>query len=56
MRAVIKIASARKKFSQSELDCFRRIVNVLHSHDLSACIKVKDKVDTVYNARLKVLS
>jgi len=56
MRAVIKIASASKDFSKSDRDCFRRIINVLHSHNLSACIKVKDKVDTVYNARLKVLS
>ena len=46
MRAVIKIASADKNFSKSELDCFRRIINVLHSHNLSACIKFKDKVPT----------
>lgn len=56
MKAVIKIVTAHKQFTPGELDCFRRILNVLHSRDLSAVLIIKEKVKTTFtvNSHLKL--
>lgn len=48
MKASIKIVTAQKNFSQSDLDTFRRILNVLREHDLSVRLTIKKKVTTDY--------
>ena len=43
MKAIIKIVTAQKEFSKEDLDCFRRMLNVLHDHHLSARLDIKKK-------------
>jgi len=57
MRAVIKIVTAQKEFSKADLDVFRRILNVLHAHDLSAVLEIrkKSKEQISYNVKLRLV-
>jgi hypothetical protein len=43
MKAIIKILTANKEFSKEDMDSFRRILNVLHEHHLSASLEIKKK-------------
>lgn len=54
MKALIKIAKA-SKFTPQDLDIFRRVLNVLQAHDLSANLEIKTKVVHALNSRLKVV-
>jgi len=44
MKAVIKIVTADKEFSQDQKDILRRISNVLMEHNLSVSVILKKKV------------
>lgn len=48
MKAIIKILTAQKEFSKNDLDVFRRILNVLSSHDLAARLIIKKKIKQSY--------
>jgi len=43
MKAVIRIVTAQKQFSKEDMDSFRRILNVLYAHHLSARLEIKKK-------------
>lgn len=55
MKAIIKIVTAQKQFSSQDLDVFRRMLNVLHEHDLAASLTMtkKTKVQFDYNTKLR---
>lgn len=59
MKAIIKIVTANKEFSKEDLDCFRRMLNVLYAHKLSARLEIKKKTEiqsyTVVHAKLKAV-
>jgi|GEM_PF-5553299 len=58
MKATIKIVTARKEFTKSDMDAFRRILNVLHEHNLSARLSIKEKTKsqiTTYKPKLKAI-
>ena len=44
MKAVIKILTADKEFSQDQKDILRRVSNVLMEHNLSVSVILKKKV------------
>lgn len=55
-KATIKIASASKTFSQADLDCFRRLLNVLEDHQLSVRLNIKEvKSYKLENSKLKIV-
>jgi len=41
MKAIIKILTAEKRFSEDQKTVMRRVINVLAEHNLSACIFLK---------------
>jgi len=41
-KAKIKIVSISKEFSKEDLDCFRRMLNVLEHHNLVAELQIKE--------------
>jgi len=58
MKATIKIITAQKEFSKADMDAFRRILNVLRSHDLAARLTIKKKITTHYEiqeSKLKIV-
>lgn len=55
-KAKIKIVSLQKCFSQTDLECFRRLLNVLEDHGLSAELQIKEtKHYQLENSKLKVI-
>jgi hypothetical protein len=58
MKAIIRIVTAQKQFSKEDMDSFRRILNVLHEHHLSASLEIKKKevqTFTVIKSKLKAV-
>jgi hypothetical protein len=59
MKAIIKVVTAKKQFNQADLDCFRRMLNVLHEHDLAAVLVIKKKIKTEFtidsHLKLKII-
>jgi len=53
MKAIIKILTADKEFSQDQKDIMRRISNVLKEHNLSVSIQIRKKVKKVKRLNLK---
>jgi len=45
MKAVIKIQSARKEFTQDQIAIMRRVAMVLIEHNLSIEVMIKEKKD-----------
>lgn len=54
MKAVIKIATARKEFTQAQLAMLRRIMMVLREHDLSVIMEKKKKVTKKTSLNIKI--
>lgn len=55
MKAVIKIVTARKEFTEDQKQIMRRVTMVLIEHNLSACIVLKKKVKKDRELKLKVV-
>jgi hypothetical protein len=58
MKAIIRIVTANKEFSKEDLDCFRRMLNVLYAHKLSARLEIKKteiQSYTVIHSKLKAV-
>jgi hypothetical protein len=55
MKAIIKIVTANKDFSEDEKMLFRRMVNVLFEHNLSARVMLKKKVTKTKILKLKAI-
>ena len=53
MKAIIKVCTAEKEFSQGQVAIMKRVKNVLEAHDLSVCITMKQKIN-IMNYKLKV--
>ena len=53
MKAIIKIATAEKEFSQDQKDIMRRISIVLQEHNLSVSVVMKIKKKSNSNLKLK---
>ena len=43
MKAIIKVVTAEKEFTEDQKKILRRVTMVLMEHGLSACIEVKKK-------------
>ena len=54
MKAIIKIVTAEKDFSEDQKQIMRRITMVLIEHNLSACIMLKKKVKKTKVLKLKL--
>lgn len=58
MKATLKIKTTEKEFSKQDMDTFRRMLNVLRSHDLAASLIIKKKTKEeykIYNTKLKAV-
>jgi hypothetical protein len=44
MKAIIKVVTANKEFTEDQKQILRRMTNVLIEHGLSACVVLKKKV------------
>lgn len=43
MKAIIKVVTANKEFTEDQKKILRRVTMVLIEHNLSACIEIKKK-------------
>lgn len=58
MKAIIRVVTANKEFSNEDLDIFRRVLNVLRTHDLSVALFIKQKLTkefTIKQSKLKAV-
>ena len=53
MKAVIKVVTANKEFSNDQKQILRRVTMVLIEHQLSACVVLKKKVAKTKILKLK---
>jgi len=53
MKAVIKVVTAAKDFTEDQKQIMRRVTMVLIEHDLSACIYIKKKIKKEKILKLK---
>jgi len=55
MKAIIKIVTADKEFTEDQKTIMRRVVMVLIEHNLSACVVLKKKIKESEILNLKVV-
>jgi len=55
MKAIIKVVTAKKEFTEDQKTIMRRVVMVLIEHNLSACIVLKKKAVKTEVLHLKVV-
>ena len=53
MKAIIKVVTANKEFSEDQKQIMRRISNVLLEHNLSVAIILKKKISKIKTLKLK---
>ena len=54
MKAIIKVVTAEKEFSEDQKQILRRVTMVLIEHNLSACVILKKKVKKTKVLKLKL--